>query len=174
MDNVVAFLSYGQGGQPVDIALSGGGIDRLASRIRSLGITCHVHNWDEAILITSKIKSLPADTKIIVGGTSLGANEAPRIGALLKTRTIDFMFGIQPSKYGVYNLVTSNVKRAMYFYQPWWFIFGLSQGFGSYQWQKASGNKLTVMLSAYSFASHPGSNHEATQNYILAEIRKLV
>ncbi len=172
--SLYAAIMYGQGDDAVDIALTAGGIDRLAGRVRALpGVTCDVMHWNEAGLIATKIKMLPDDTRVVIGGTSLGANESP-YAASLCGRAVDFMFGIQPSIYGRKNLVPGNVRSAWYCYQPWGLAVGIGFGYGSYQWELAPGNRITKIQSAYSFVSHPGSNDEKTQVTILDRIKLLL
>lgn len=170
---VFVAISYGQGGAMLDAFLSFDGTGQLNQRVRGLGCDAPgPFEWDQPYTIAAKIKALPADTKIVVGGTSLGANEAPRVGALVGARTIDFMFGIQPSMYGVKNLITPNVKRATFFYNPPWFPIGL--GLGSYQWQAAPGNRRTVITPCQTYAPHPGDNVGWIHDAIVSEIKKLM
>lgn len=173
--NTYIAMMYGQGGQAVDIGLTGGGMDRLAKRISALGkdYQCEQFNWDQANIIAEKIKKLSSDTKIVIGGTSLGANETPRACSYLKGQAIDLIFGIQPSIYGAKNLVPSNVKQATFWYQPWGLAAGIGLGYGSYQWELMLGNKTTKLTSAYTFVSHPGSNSESIQSAIIEAILKL-
>lgn len=172
MPKVTAFISYGQGGAGLDWLLSFGGTSRLNARAYALGVdTPGPYSWDQARAIADKIKALPADARVVVGGTSLGANEAPRIGTLVGRRPIDFMFGIQPSLFGAKNSVTPNVKRAMFFRNPVWPI---TMGLGAYQWVRAPGNHATTLIEQTSYAPHPGDNVQWIQDVILAEIRKLM
>ncbi len=167
-------LSYGQGGGFVDGLLSFNGTGVLNGKIAALGSNVSApgpYSWNESNAIASKIKGLPASTLIAIGGTSLGANEAPRIGAMINNRPVDFMFGIQPSLYGAKNAVTSNVKRAMFFRNPIWPI---TMGLGAYQWVRAAGNHSTVLIEQATYAPHPGDNVGWIHAAILAEIKKLV
>lgn len=168
-NKVTAFFSYGQGGQAIDIALGGGGIDRLAARVRALGVSVSVHGWDQYREIADKIKKVPTDTLIVVGGASLGANMAPWIGSAVGGRPIDFMFGIQPSNLGGKYSVTRNVRRALCVYNPIWFLV-----LGNYWWRMDAGNSQTRITYQTSYASHPGDNWDSVQNPILAEIKKLM
>lgn len=172
MSKVVAFVSYGQGGAALGMLLSAGGTAKLNTRIKALGVDSTLWNWDQYAAIGAKIRALPADVKVVVGGTSLGANEAPRVAAHVYPRKIDFLFGIQPSMYGAKNQVPSNVRRAMYFYSPWWWPVTL--GFGSYQWQRTLANTATVMLPQTTYLPHPGDNAESVHQPILAEIARLL
>lgn len=175
MKKTFVAISYGQGGQGVDAVLSGGGgIDRLASRIRSLGpsVECVVYNWDQAQKIYDKVKSLPNDVQIVIGGTSLGANETPRNAAYLAPRVVHYAFGIQPSLYGRKNLLPPNVRKALCIYNPWW--APTSFGFGSYCWSKAPGNLMTKLYTCNTYAPHPGSNVQWVQDMVVADIARLV
>ncbi len=168
-------LSYGQGGGLVDGLLSFNGTGALRDKIAALGRNVstpqYPTSWNESSAIASKIKGLPTSTLIAIGGTSLGANEAPRIGASINNRPVDFMFGIQPSLYGAKNAVTANVKRAMFFRNPIWPI---TMGLGAYQWQRAAGNHSTVLIEQATYAPHPGDNVPWIHEAILGEIRKLI
>lgn len=167
-------LSYGQGGSFIDGLLSFNGTGSLNNKIAKLGSTVSApgpYSWIEASTIASKIKGLPVSTLIAVGGTSLGANEAPRVGAMVNNRPIDFMFGIQPSLYGAKNAVTANVKRAMFFRNPIWPI---TMGLGAYQWVRAKDNHSTILIEYSTYAPHPGDNVAWIHEMILAEIKKLI
>lgn len=167
-------LSYGQGGGIIDGLLSFNGTGVLNSKIAALGSTVSApgpYSWSEASTIASKIKGLPTSTRVIIGGTSLGANEAPRIGAMINNRAIDFMFGIQPSLYGAKNAITANVKLAMFFRNPIWPI---TLGFGAYRWVRAAGNRTTNLIEQTSYAPHPGDNVPWIHDAILYEIKNLL
>lgn len=170
---VFAALMYGQGGQKTDILLTGGGgIDRLCRRLQVMGAKARVYTWDQAQQIMVDVKAQPVGTRIVVGGTSLGANEAPMAATFLSGRRVDLIFGIQPSLLGRKNLVPANVTHAMCFYAPWWNFFGAV--LGNYQWQLALGNRATRLEMAYSLSSHPGSNEERVQAAIATEVKKLL
>lgn len=172
-----AAMMYGQGGKGVDVLLNGGqsGIDRLAKRTRLLHseIVCDVFEHSQTQAIFDRIRALPPNVGVVIGGTSLGANNSPVVAASL-TRLVDFMFGIQPSVYGAKQKVTANVKRTNVWYQPWGFAIGIGFGFGSYNWERAPGNNVTTMNSMHTYTSHPGSNDENIQLAILDRIRKLL
>ena len=171
MRKVFVAISYGQGGVAVDSLLSGGGIDRLHSRIKALGADApSPFGWHQYQEIADRIKKLPSDTRVAVGGASLGANMAPWIGASVGGRTIDFMFGIQPSLYGGKYPVTNNVKRALCIYNPIWFI---TMGFGAHWWPRSGGNLATAMTYQRTYAGHPGDNLDSVQNPIIAAVKKL-
>ncbi len=169
-----AAISYGQGGGFIDGLLSFDGTGSLNRKIAALGASVSApgpSSWYESSTIASKIKGLPASTLVAIGGTSLGANEAPRIGAMINNRPVDFMFGIQPSLYGAKNAVTANVKRAMFFRNPIWPI---TMGLGAYQWVRAAGNHSTTLIEQTTYSPHPGDNIPWIHAAIVAEIKRLL
>lgn len=172
MSRIFAFISYGQGGAVVDTVLSGNGIARLRQRIQNdLGVeTGPCYGWDRYEFIADRIKQLPDDARVIVGGASLGANMAPWIAAAVYPRPVDLIFGIQPSLYGGRYEITRNVRSAPCIYNPVWL---LTFGLGAYQWQREASNHSTVLTTRTSYALHPGDNVTAVQDYILAAIRAI-
>lgn len=170
----IAFISYGQGGKPVDAALDGGtsGIDRLSARIKALGVeTPGPFGWEQFQTIADTIKKLPKTVQVIIGGTSLGANMAPWIAAKVYPRTVDYIFGIQPSNYGGHYDIPKNVVKALCVYNPLWFMTG---GLGALSWPRAADNHTTVLTTRTKYVTHPGSNDEDTQNFILTDIKGLI
>lgn len=148
-----AFVCYGQGGSVVGPLLAlGDGPKAIVARLRNIGWDATLHEWDDGATIAKIVQALPMSARIIIGGTSLGANEAPNT-ALLCKRPVDMIFGVQPSAYGRRNQVPANVARALCFYNP---MPLLTLGFGAYAWSRASGNKKTVLYTWQSYATHPG------------------
>lgn len=173
MKEVYVAFSYGQGGPLVDYLLSFNGSGVLDFKFEQMGcIAPGPFAWSDTAKIADRIRALPLTMPIAVAGTSLGANEAPRIGAMLlqSKRTVDLMVGIQPSTWGAKNLITSNVKRAVCFYNP---IAGLTGGLGSYCWKRTEGNHTTELLAYRSYWPHPGDNVPWIHEIIFAELRKL-
>lgn len=170
MPRLVGFISYGQGGKSVDVALGlGSGIDLLHRRVVALGVeSARPRSWHEFEKIAGEIQELPPDAKVVIGGTSLGANMAPWIAATVYPRPIELIFGVQPSLYGTRNPISKNVRRALCIYNPNWF---LTLGLGGYQWERAPNNHQTVLVTRTSYASHPGINVASVQEAVLAEIR---
>lgn len=169
--NIFVALMYGQGGQATDIMLSGDGLGHLATRIRNLSsaIGCPPpFTWDQAAVISRVIQKLPDSSAIVIGGASLGANEAPRAASAAE-RKVDLVFGIQPSLMGVHNLVTKNVDKAVCFFNPIPFF-----ALGAYQYKRAADNQHTAMIPHYTYAMHPGDNVQWIQDKILAEIKALL
>lgn len=147
-----AFVCYGQGGAVVGPLLAlGDGPKTIAARLRGIGWDVTLHHWDDGAEIAQAVKALPQSARIIIGGTSLGANEAPNT-ALLCKRFITMIFGVQPSAYGRRNQVPANVERALCFYNP---MPLLTLGFGAYAWSRAPGSKATL-YTWQSYATHPG------------------
>lgn len=171
-----AFLSYGQGGKPVDIALSGDGLGKLNARIAALGVKADgPHEWDDHKTIAERIKALPADATVIVGGVSLGANMAPLICSLVAPRKVDYLFGIQASTQSpVRTPISANVKVARLFYAPWWTALW-TWSLGSYVWPLAADNKVTRYFpEATSYALHPGDGSEYIHQAVLADVKALI
>jgi hypothetical protein len=170
------WIGYGQGNEAVDdlLTLSTGGIDRLASRIRLLGVEVDVQRWYDAQEIYDEVRATPPDIKIIIGGTSLAANETPLNASYVYPRKVDYIFGIQPSLLGRKNPIPANVLRARCFVTPLWAPTSLWWFLGAYSWQLAVGNKITKLKVDKTFASHPGSNDETVQSAIVADIEEVL
>ena len=158
----------------MDVLLTAGGTKRLQRRMAELGVEVRgPFGAKEELRIAQQIQSLPTEVKVVVGGSSLGANAAPRIGAMVCPREIDLMFGIQPSLWARRKgRVTANVKRAVYFYVPWY--WPVTFGLGQYRWKRQEGNTVTTLVEWPTYMTHPGNNVESVQGRILAELRRLV
>ena len=118
--NAYAWVSYGLGGTVFDPA---SGELQLVGRLKEIGVHTgsSPYQWSDIQTIVDEILKAPKDAKIIVGGDSLGANEAPQIAqALLGHRTIDYLFGFQRSEYGVQVDVPKNVLVATSIWNPSW------------------------------------------------------
>lgn len=174
MKKAICWLGYGQGGEPVDdlLTLSTGGIDRLALRIEALGVHVEVQHWTDSQEIYNEASRVPANTKIIIGGTSLSANLAP-FHAKNLARPVAFLFGIQPSLAGARVKVPSNVREALCFSTPWWAVTSPWWFLGAYRWERESTNKTTALEVRNTYAPHPGSNDEQVQLAILNRINEI-
>lgn len=166
---VHVFVSTGQGGKvtcPATVSLNG--------RIASLAgvVAPGPFEWFQIETIAELVKKVPDKDKIVVGGTSLGANEAPRIAAMVAPRRIAYLFGIQPSKLGERNLIPSNVSVARTWRCPWYWPFS-SAGLGMYQWELKPSNSITKLYVENTLAIHPGDYVESIQQTILADIANL-
>jgi hypothetical protein len=166
-----AFISYGMGGAALDPA---GGEVVLTRKIKALGVNVmsSPYLYSDVQTIANLILESPETAKIIVGGDSLGANNAPWIGqALNGKRKIDYMFGFQPSIWGAHIELTANVTQALCIWNPTWAeTFGL----GYYQWQRTAGNTTTDLRYIANSDAHPGDSDVAMQNVILGDIKRIV
>ncbi|MGA8078943.1 MAG: hypothetical protein WB868_16335, partial [Xanthobacteraceae bacterium] len=166
-----AFIMFGLGGVAFDPA---GGETVFTKRIAAIGVNTLDSPYQETNVdtIVSAILATPTDTKIIVGGDSLGANNTPAVAqALLGRRNVDYIFGFQPSEYGAHNLVPANVLQARCIYNPNPIE---TAGLGCYEWQLAAGNRTTKLSVVTNSDFHPGDDDVAMQNLILADIERLV
>jgi NAD(P)-dependent dehydrogenase (short-subunit alcohol dehydrogenase family) len=90
--------------------------------------------------------------KIIIGGDSLGANNTPAVAAAARQiMGVDYIFGFQPSLYGVHNQITPNVIQARCIYNPDW----LETGGGTFVVTASAAGLLTMLQQApYSVSKH--------------------
>ncbi len=170
MTNPAHFFSmYGMGGHNTDP-----GEEWFTSRVKAEIPEINVHGSpysDEDVnLIASEIEKLPDTDTVLVCGTSLGANNAPVVGARTK-HTIHGMFGFQASEWGYHSRVTSNVLYAHLFYSFNPIPLPL---LGAYQWRRAVGNTVTNLHLTPKHLPHPGDYDVPSQNVFLAEIKRIV
>ena len=167
----LAFVMYGLGGATFDPA---GGEATFVKRIAALNININAspYQWTDTQVIADAITAAPTDSKIIIGGDSLGACSTPLIAqSFLGKRTIDYIFAFQPSVYGNNVGITSNVKTARCIYNP---DFIETMGLGAEEWWLADGNTVTNLLITDNYDLHPGDNDPANQDIILVDIRKVL
>ena len=139
--------------------------------------------------IVSIIMGLPPEAKVIICGTSLGANNTPVAGAYAylqnRHRIIHGIWGFQASIWGAqaydsqtgsgdksYPGITSNVLFAHLISSDFPGNFGL----GAYRWKAAPGNTVTndgygPTLTTHNYP-HPGDDVVADQNMFLAEMQQ--
>lgn len=167
MSEVRAWISYGLGGSLWDPP---SGERQLVTRCKAIGINVmsSPYYWDDFDQVISEILASPKDAKIIVGGDSLGANEAPAIAkSLTYSRHIDLLFGFQSSEYGVQVDIPPNVLKAVCVYNPIWLE---TIGLGDDPWRLAAGNKTTKLIPPIPIeAAHPddfGIAQDIIFNYI--------
>jgi lysozyme family protein len=160
-----AWISFGMGGSVFDPA---GGEKQLVERCKGIGIDTRnsPYQWSDINAIVADIDK--SDTKIIVGGDSLGANEAPRIAASTK-HNIDLLFGFQPSEWGEHIQVPANVAEAVCIYNPTWIQ---TIGLGHYPWSLAPGNKRTKLSLIPIEAPHP-DDWGQSQDIIFKRIKEI-
>lgn len=165
-----AWISYGQGGAAIEVWSTG---ERaLIKRCQAKGIDTRgsPYEWHDVPSIVRDILATPTPTKIIVGGDSLGANEATEIARQvgLKDRRIDLLFGFQRSVFGVQVPVPPCVVIAYAIYNP----LGAAGGdfFGSDPWSE---NGVTRVYNIPIIAAHPDDWGQA-QDLVFAQILKIV
>lgn len=171
MKPAYAFVSYGLGGRELDPA---GGEVLLCQKIKALGINIgsSPYLYSDTQLIASQILATPEGSVIILGGDSLGANNAPYIATSIRSkRGIDYLFGFQPSVWGYHSTVPKSVVEALCIYNPNWIE---TVGLGDYPWPAESGNTRTKIRYIQTSDPHPGDNDVAMQNVILADIKRIV
>ena len=166
---VYAFISFGLGGAVFDPAT---GETALVARLKAIGINTmdSPYQWSDIQTIVDQIMALPRNANVVVGGDSLGANEAPAIAqALVGRRTIDYLFGFQRSQYGDQVAVPSSALVADSIYDPLWIeTFGL----GDDPWTLADGNKTTRLTNIPIQAAHPDDYGEA-QDIVFQKIKAI-
>ena len=132
MKQAFAFVSYGMGGAALDPA---GGEVALVAKIKALGVDVGAspYLYTDTQTIADAILATPAGSVIILGGDSLGANNAPFIATSIRTkRGIDYLFGFQPSLWGLHSTVPKSVVECLCIYNSNWLeTFGL----GDYPWR---------------------------------------
>lgn len=109
-----------------------GGMYGLAKQINALSgnIVCTVHGWKDSQEIHDEIKRLPASTKIVLIGYSLGANSVTQIAAELPTREIDLLVAYDASvlqSAGIKPIGTNVDKTLCYRSTNYWLPYGHGQ-----------------------------------------------
>ncbi len=132
--------------------------------------------------IVAEILALPPGDIVLVGGTSLGSNNAPVVGAYIylqnAKRLIHGMWGFQASSYGEeagntpsYPGITANVLFAHLAYSTNPLPL---PGLGTYEWQLASGNTTTNYDKFDSGQPHPGDGYVPDQDKFIAEMKRII
>lgn len=145
---VVVRIGYGLGGR-----MTSGGIDRLVQTIAETYplVDVDAHSSGEMESIIGELNHLQPTDKIVVGGYSWGADNAPIICSRVP-RPIEYCFQLQPSFYYPSTPITSNVKKALCVYNPWFWETG---GLGFKRGYKAEGNTVTDMQVIMAHDAHP-------------------
>lgn len=131
--------------------------------------------------IVDAILALPEDAPVIVGGTSLGANNTPIVAAYVylknPKRKIHGIWAFQASVYGAkaypgtaYQGVTPNVQFAhlMSSDNP------INMGLGAYRWVQAPGAHIPGWHLDTNRDPHPGDSNVSVQGMYLAEMKRVV
>jgi pimeloyl-ACP methyl ester carboxylesterase len=95
-----------------------GGLDALAKKIRALdpGIEMlPTFGFSEWRRIVADIKKQPEETRIVVYGHSMGANQAAAAAAALGERTVDLVAAFDPTIWYPVEDLGANVRRAFWF-----------------------------------------------------------
>jgi len=167
-----ACVMFGLGGAAFDPA---GGEVVLCRKIAALGVEIAGSPYQEtdrdaiiAVLTAAHAKG----HKLIIGGDSLGANNAPAIAAAVRHQMgVDYIFGFQPSLYGGHNQISPNVIRARCIYNPNFFETG---GLGAYKWEPMDGNARTKLAVITTTDFHPGDDDVAMQQLVLNDITRII
>lgn len=167
---VHAFVSFGLGGAALDPS---GGEAQLVSRLKTIGVETadSRYNWSDSQIIVDRCLALPKDDKLVIGGDSLGDNEALQIANVLNgRRDIDLLFGFQRSEYGVQFGVPANVVKAVEIYNPVWLE---TLGLGDDPWVLAPGNRRTLLRNIPIEAAHP-DDFGVAQDIVFAYVKGLM
>jgi hypothetical protein len=100
-----------------------------------------------------------ADAKILLWGTSLGANNVTVVASQV-TRTIAAAVGFQASQWGAKTGIPSNVQSLLFFFNPFVTL-------GSYKPQLAEGNGTTMPMWVERWVEHPGDQDRMSQDTAL-------
>lgn len=179
MIEVHGFDLYGMWGPVTDP-----GARVMTSRMAELpGINMHASPYRDYQVneIVDAILATPADSTILLCGTSLGSNNAPVVASYLYARdpkrVVHGIWGFQASEWGAragvvdsYPGVTKNVLFAHLAYST----NPVNAGLGSYRWKKAPGNDVTTLLDFDTFDVHPGDGNVAVQDKFLAEMARVI
>jgi hypothetical protein len=169
MNLVFAWLSFGQFGELADPIT---GLRRLTTRLHEVGVHTmrSPYHWSDNNTIVGEVIAAPKEVKIVVGGASLGDNEAVEIANQLQgKRDIDLLFGFQRSKFGRQFEVPNSVIKAIEIHDP----NLLSDPFGDDPWVLAKGNTRTILRNIPIDAPHPG-DFGVAQDIVFNAIKQLV
>lgn len=165
-------LAYGFGIYGMWGPASDPGERQFTDRVKALGVDVGESPYRdyEVGRIVDAIKSLPPDAKVILWGSSLGANNCPIVSAYIPRRQIAGMWGFQASDHGAKQPIGSNVLFAHEIYNPVWL---LTFGLGHYRWTKPASNTETSLIVSKHYALHPGETPKA-QAMFLAEMKRVI
>lgn len=181
---VHGFFIYGMWG-PVTDPGARTMTQRMTAELPGINMHASPYRDYDVNSIVGEIMLLPAADKVLVAGTSLGANNTPVVGAYVylqnKARIIHGMWGFQASIWGAqagvaatYPGITSNVEFAHLIFSE----APENVGLGAYKWIAAPGNTVTnggqgPLLTEKDLA-HPGDYDTASQNTFLAEMKRVI
>lgn len=155
--------------------------DRMASELGPINMHGSPYRDYDVNTIVGIILSLPDSDVALVGGTSLGSNNGPVVGAYVALqnikRIIHGLWGFQASDYGAkagdpsYPGLTSNVLFAHLTRSD---TIIPVPGIGAYSWVKATGNTTTNLYIDTVDDVHPGDGNTSIQDKYLAEMKRVI
>ena len=162
---IYGFGLYGMGGyltDPVEYSFS--------QRVKELGVNIANSPYldTEVSTIVTTINKLPHSDKVILWGSSLGANNLPYIASYI-AREVEGIWGFQASLYGMHFPIPQNVKFAHEVYNS---TIPQTLGLGAYKWTKAQNNKITNLYLSDRHDMHPGET-EGSQEMFLREMERV-
>jgi hypothetical protein len=169
--SVYLWVSTGQFGKLADPPA---GIQSLVNRCKAIHVNVmhSPYQWFQLTQIVSEVKNvvrLDPHARIVIGGASLGSNEALAIAKALEPDkvTVHLLFGFQRSRFGRQYTVPANVDRAIDIHDP----NIITDPFGDDPWVAEPGNKHTVIEPHIIDAPHPG-DYGPGQDIVFAAIQK--
>jgi hypothetical protein len=120
MAKIRCYAMYGLIGGPFPYGLYySGGLDVLAGKIRALG--SHVEmlptfGFSEWKKIARDILQQPEETRIVILGHSMGANQTTAAAAALGSRSVDLIAAFDPTVWYPSADLGANVRRAIWFH----------------------------------------------------------
>jgi len=119
MAGIRCYAMYGLIGGPLPWGLYySGGMDALAGKIRALAPQVEMlptFGFGEWKTIVGDIRQQPAETRIVVYGHSMGANQSSAVAAALGDRAIDLIAAFDPTMWYPTADLGANVRRALWF-----------------------------------------------------------
>jgi hypothetical protein len=120
MTKIRGYAMYGLIGGPFPYGLYySGGMDVLAGKIRALGANVEMlptFGFSEWKKIANDIQKQPSETKIVIYGHSMGANQITAAANALGSRRVDLIAAFDPTIWYPTNDVGANVQRAIWFH----------------------------------------------------------
>jgi hypothetical protein len=155
---ILGFGMFGLGAEFTDPAAV-----EFAYRVRDeLGVDIgeSPYRYFQTDLIVSQINcAANADAKILLWGTSLGANNVTVVASQV-TRPITVAVGFQASQWGAKTEIPPNVQSLLFFFNPFVTL-------GSYKPQLAAGNGTTLPMWVERWVDHPGDQDRMSQDMAL-------
>lgn len=119
-NQVRCYAMYGLIGGPFPYGLYySGGLDVLADKLRALGPGIEVlptFGWSEWKKIVADVRAQPEQTRVVVYGHSMGANQAAAVAAALGGRIVDLIAAFDPTIWYPADGLGANVRHAIWFH----------------------------------------------------------